>query len=158
MDWRHGAAALGALILIGLIMTSMGSAEEADFDEVTVHLSPDCGCCIQHAQYLERAGVDVEIIEHSNAELQQLWDEKEIPEGYRSCHLTEIEDEERIADVNGHVPIDVFNQVVEEQPETEIVSLPGMPSGSPGMPGTQTEEWIFYNIENGEVTGEFTTQ
>jgi len=156
MNWKHGTAILGLLLLIGVLATSPGSAEEADFETATVHLSPDCGCCIQHAQYLERAGVEVEVIEHSNAELDQLWNEKEVPDDYRACHLTELGDEG--ADVKGHVPVDVFNQVVEEQPETDVITLPGMPQGSPGMPGTQSEEWMFYNVKDGEVTGEYTTR
>lgn len=156
MNWKHGAAALGLLLLIGVLATSSGSAEEADFETATVHLSPDCGCCIQHAQYLERAGVDVEVIEHSNAELNQLWDEKGVPDNYRACHLTELGDEG--PDVKGHVPVEVFNQVVNEQPETDVITLPGMPSGSPGMPGAQSQEWMFYNIQDGEVKGEFTTR
>ncbi len=156
MNWKHGAAALILLMVIGIFATSSSSAEEADFETATVHLSPDCGCCIQHAQYLERAGVDVEVIEHSNIELNQLWDEKEVLDDYRSCHLTELGDEG--PDVKGHVPVDVFNQVVEEQPETDVITLPGMPQGSPGMPGTQSQEWTFYNIQDGEVTGEYTTR
>lgn len=156
MNWKHGAAALGILLVIGVLATSSGSAEEADFETATVHLSPECGCCIQHARYLERAGVEVEVIEHTNTELNQLWSQKDIPRNYRSCHLTELGDDG--SDVKGHVPVDVFNQLVEEQPETDVVTLPGMPQGSPGMPGVQNQEWAFYSIQDGEVTEEFTTR
>ena len=156
MNWKHGLIAFSLVLVIGVIVSTSGAAEEAEFDTATVHLSPSCGCCIEHAQYLERSGVEVEVIEHSNAELNQLWEEKGVPEDYRACHLTELGDEG--ADIKGHVPVDVFNQVVEEQPETDVITLPGMPQGSPVMPGAKSHEWTFYYVQDGEVTGEFTTR
>lgn len=153
MNWKYGVVALAILIAAGIAFSTAGSAEEADFDTATVHLSPSCGCCVQHAQYLERAGVEVEVIEHTPGELNQLFDEHGVPEDYRACHITETEGQT----VAGHVPVDIFNEIVEEQPDADVVTLPGMPQGSPGMPGNKNQEWIFYEILNGEVEGEFST-
>lgn len=152
MNWKYGVGVIVLLIGLGVMMASSGTAEEAEFDEATVHLSPDCGCCIQHADYLERAGVDVEVKEHSNAELGMLNEEMDIPRDYQACHITEVDDQTIV----GHVPVDVFNEIMEEEPESDAVTLPGMPQGSPGMPGAKTGEWIFYEIEDGEDVGEFT--
>jgi len=156
VNWRHGAVAITLVLVLGVLASTTGSAEEAEFDTATVHLSPDCGCCIEHARYLERAGTEVEVVEHSNLELEQLYDEKNIPQEYRSCHITDLGDEG--PEIKGHVPVDVFNQAVEEQPETDVITLPAMPQGSPGMPGTQNQEWTFYSIQDGEITGEFATR
>lgn len=151
MNWKHGVAGVLTIAFVAVILAPSGSAE-ADFDEATVHFSPDCGCCVQHANYLERAGVDVERVEHSNAELQMIAEDLNVPENYRSCHITELEDQK----VKGHVPIEVFNQIVDEEPDADVITLPGMPSGSPGMPGAKSSEWIFFQIIDGEVEGEFT--
>ncbi len=155
MSLKYGVAALAVLIGLGIMLTSTGTAE-ADFEEATVHLTPTCGCCIEHAQYLERAGVDVEVIEHSNAELTELYNEKDVPENFRACHITEVESLD--TDIKGHVPLDVFNEAYEDDPEAEVVTLPGMPQGSPGMPGAQSEEWTFFSVEDGEIAGEYTTR
>ncbi len=154
MNWKHGIVALGVLLVAGILIASSGSAEDAEFDEATVHLSPNCNCCTGHVQHLERAGADIKVVEHSNHELQQIYKRHGIPENYWSCHLTEMDDYV----IKGHVPVDVFNEVVEEEPDADAVVLPGMPSGSPGMPGSKSEEWQFFKISEGNVKGEFTTR
>lgn len=155
MSWKYGLAGLSVLLILAIgLFSASTSAEEAEFDEATVHLSPACGCCIQHVRYMERAGVEVEVIEHSNAELDRIKDGYEIPQDYRSCHTIEVEGEI----VEGHVPIGIMNDVVEERPEVDVVALPGMPQGSPGMPGTKSQEWTFFEIASGEVVGEFAVQ
>ncbi len=138
----------------GYFLWSESTPAEAKFGTATVHLSPDCGCCVNHARYLANAGVEVNIYEHDNTHLRQMRSQFGIPEGYRSCHTTEVGEWK----IEGHVPLEIINEVVERQPEAGIISLPGMPSGSPGMPGAKTEEWVFYEIDAGEVTGEFITK
>lgn len=152
MNYKHGTLIFGILLAIGILIAPTGTAEEAEFDSATVHLSPDCGCCVQHAQYLERAGVDVEVKEHDSIELNAIKEEHNIPQDYSSCHTTEI-DEGWV--IEGHVPVEIFNKVVEEEPNAEVIGLPGMPSGSPGMPGEKQGEWTFFEIEDGEI-GEYT--
>ena len=133
-----------------------GSAEAdttAAFDTATVHFDPACGCCSEHADYLASAGVDVRRNEVSNETLDELRGGLGIPDDLRSCHTTELDTGHYI---EGHVPVGVINQVAESEPEVQTVSLPGMPSGSPGMPGSKDEEWVFYSIDEDGTTDEFT--
>ena len=133
-----------------------GSAEtdtDAAFDVATVYFDPACGCCGEHADYLASAGVDVERNEISTETLDELRDDLRIPDDLRSCHTTELDTGHYI---EGHVPVEVINQVAESEPEVQTVSLPGMPSGSPGMPGSKDEEWVFYSIDEDGTTDEFT--
>ncbi len=39
-------------------------------------------------------------------------------------------------------------------PDIDGIALPGMPAGSPGMPGTKSGTWTIYSIKDGK-TSEF---
>lgn len=104
---------------------------------------------------MANASATIDVVEYSNERLAELKTEHGIPADYWSCHTTELDVGYVI---EGHVPMEVINQVLEEEPSAQVVSLPGMPSGSPGMSGSKEEEWVFYAIsEDGTVT-EFTTR
>ena len=147
-----GASVLGVSIA-GCLDGSAEADADASFDTVTVHFDPACGCCGEHADYLASAGVDVKRNEVSNETLDKLRNDLQIPDNLRSCHTTELDSEYYI---EGHVPVEVINEVVETGPVVQIVSLPGMPSGSPGMPGSKNEEWVFYSIDEDGAIDEFT--
>lgn len=147
-----GTSAVG-VSLAGCLGGSAEPEERAVFGAATAYLDPDCGCCLLHAEYLEEANADVEVVERESEDLEAMKAEYDIPPGYRSCHTTELESGYVI---EGHVPVGVINEVERREPDVEVVGLPGMPSGSPGMPGSKDEEWVFYTVdEDGEI-GEFT--
>ena len=70
-----------------------------------------------------------------------------IPYNMQSCHTTEIGD----YFVEGHVPIEAVNKLLAEKPDIDGITLPDMPSGSPGMPGPKREEFIIYSLKDGEA-------
>jgi hypothetical protein len=43
--------------------------------------------------------------------------------------------------VVGHVPFEVIDRLLAVRPDVEGITLPGMPPGSPGMPGEKSGEW-----------------
>lgn len=53
--------------------------------------------------------------------------------------------------VVGHVPSRVIYRLLAERPYVEGITLPGMPPGSPGMPGEKNGEWKIYAFKNGRV-------
>lgn len=144
----YSSASMIAVAVAGCVSTSPESQTAALFETATVHLDPDCGCCELHGNYLEDAGVEVERITHTSEELSALKAEYGIPPEYRSCHTTLIPSGHVI---EGHVPVGIMNDVFESEPAASVISLPDMPSGSPGMPGSKDEEWVFYALdEDGE--------
>jgi hypothetical protein len=50
-----------------------------------------------------------------------------------------------------HVPFEVIDRLLAERPDVEGVTLPGMPPGSPGMPGEKSGKWKIYAFKNGRV-------
>ena len=94
--------------------------------------------------------VDVHII---NAEEQASLREKyPLPTDMRSCHISVVEGYY----IEGHMPVEAIEQLKEEKPDIDGIFLPGMPAGSPGMPGEQTEPFIIYAFSDGEIS-EFMT-
>ena len=49
--------------------------------------------------------------------------------------------------VEGHVPREAIGKLAEETPDIAGIALPGMPLGSPGMPGEKTEEFVIYAVK-----------
>jgi hypothetical protein len=74
-----------------------------------------------------------------------------IPAEMRSCHTSTI----GRYFVEGHVPFAAIQQLMEQHPDIDGISLPGMPVGSPGMGGELNGPLVVYAIDGGQVVGEF---
>lgn len=115
--------------------------------EVTMYKSPNCGCCVGHAGYLEGKGFNVNVVANDQ-KLIVVKGQNNIPYKMRSCH-TEI-----IGDyfIEGHVPIEAIEKLLSEMPDIDGIALPNMPAGSPGMSGVKRGEWIIYAIKDGQAS------
>lgn len=116
-----------------------------DGQEIVVYKSPLCSCCSEYEEYLRQHGMAV--VSVVEADLTPYKAQGLAPE-YWSCHTAMLGD----YFVEGHVPVEVIVKLLEESPDVAGVSLPGMPSGSPGMPGEKTERWTIYALGNGKVS------
>ena len=67
---------------------------------------------------------------------------KGVPEALDGCHISMIDGYVVI----GHVPIDVIRKLLAERPKIIGISIPGMPTGLPGMPGPRPEPIAIYEI------------
>ncbi|OHZ00563.1 DUF411 domain-containing protein [Salinicola sp. MIT1003] len=93
----------------------------------TLYKNPNCGCCSEHAKYLEANGFDVEVIDTND--LAKIKAEHDVPKKLYGCHSTLIGD----YIFEGHVDAESIKQVLEDKPSIKGLSVPGMPLGSPGM-------------------------
>ena len=116
-------------------------------EKVTVYKTEECGCCAVYVKYLERKGVEVEVVNVQST--REIREEYRIPISLSSCHTSVVAG----YGVEGHIPLEVMEKLLNEQPEIRGIALPGMPSGTPGMPGPKISEWIIYAIDHeGEVS------
>jgi hypothetical protein len=140
------AALLAIAAIAGAFWFSGGdSAQAGNGHKVVVYKTPLCGCCGQWSHYLRREGYDVEL--HSLDDLSEMFEENGVPANLQSCHLA-FSDGYFIV---GHVPVEVIQKLTDERPEIDGISLPGMPAGSPGMPGQKDEAWTFYSLDDGQA-------
>jgi hypothetical protein len=65
-----------------------------------------------------------------------------IPDSLQPCHLSLISGYV----VGGHIPIEVVDRLLSEKPQIAGITLPGMPPGTPGMPGNKPGPLTIYEI------------
>lgn len=113
---------------------------------IDVYKSPNCGCCVGHVAVLERNDYNPNLNQVS--EIEQIKVANNIPRSMWSCHTSFVEG----YFVEGHVPMEAIEKLLAERPNIEGIALPGMPAGSPGMPGYKDREWIIYGIKDSKIS------
>ncbi|MHA2028980.1 MAG: DUF411 domain-containing protein [Candidatus Kariarchaeaceae archaeon] len=116
---------------------------------VVLYSSPTCGCCHEYVKYLNDNGFDT--FQKRTDDYKLIKVENGIPDELQSCHTSIIEG----YFVEGHVPISAVNDLLEQKPDIDGITLPEMPSGSPGMPGDKTSQWEISSIKDGQSLGIF---
>jgi hypothetical protein len=113
---------------------------------VEVHAAPGCGCCVGWEDYMESHGFTVESTEDSN--LSDFKGARGVPAAAQSCHTAIIDG----YTVEGHVPVEAIWDLLAERPEIDGIALPGMPPGSPGMPGEKVAPFEILALDDGTTT------
>jgi hypothetical protein len=108
--------------------------------DVTLYKNPQCGCCEGYADYLRHNGFKVRTV--STNELTVMGQKYGIPDDLQPCHISLIGGYV----VGGHIPIEVINRLLSEKPQITGITLPGMPEGTPGMPGSKPSPLDIYEI------------
>lgn len=129
---------LTAALAIALGWSVAAHAGEAK--KATLYKPMQCGCCDEYAKYLKEHGIAVDVISLPNPELVKKM--QGVPQGFEGCHTMMIDDYV----VEGLVPIKTLNKLLTEKPKIKGISLPGMPVGSPGMPGPKRAPLIIYEL------------
>jgi hypothetical protein len=138
-------AALAVLALTGGIVAVIATPEGAKA-KATVYKSPECHCCGNYVGYLRKHGFDVRIEEI--ADMTPLKRRFGIPPDLESCHSMAIGG----YIVEGHVPIAAIDRLLAEKPDIRGIALPGMPEGSPGMPGPKSGPFVIHTISGAGST------
>ncbi len=144
-----GAAVLVIALIIGIIAVS--HPVKAEFPmianaNVTIYEGSSCGCCGLYAGYFKDRGnknIIIKKVQNNTAFMQTLG----VPLSMESCHTLTINGYV----VEGHVPLEVIEKLLEEKPDIKGIAMPGMPNGSPGMPGNK-EPFKIYKINNDRST------
>lgn len=110
-----------------------------------VYKSPTCGCCTSYVEFLRKHGVTVETRDVDDASLMQVKTENGVPYGAESCHTVLLDGYV----VEGHVPLAALEKLLKERPEIDGVSIPGMPTGVPGMPGPASGPLEVISFDDG---------
>lgn len=147
------AAAIGvAVIALGAFAATRSSARVvpavAGLKAVVVR-SATCGCCGNFVAYLKRKGFEVEtkFVEDSAKRRADAG----VPDKLGSCHTTYVGGYV----VEGHVPVEAIDKLLKEKPSVKGIGMPGMPSGSPGMPGPKTGPFTISSFQEDGTTSPF---
>ena len=123
------------LLVVGLVLAGAGAAglalrsspAVAQDVVIQVYKSPSCGCCGDWVDRMREAGFTVEV--HDVADVSAIKAEYGVPGPLQACHTAIVGDYV----VEGHVPPDLVRRMLAERPRGQILAVPGMPAGSPGM-------------------------
>lgn len=141
---------IAGITAIVLLFIFLSGAKAKSFEtinnfeqEIQIYKSSSCGCCGLYGGYFKRQG-------NSNAEIinlqdiESIKDDLGVPIDLRSCHTTKIGD----YFVEGHIPLEAIEKLLLEKPDIAGIAMPGMPQGSPGMPGTKYGDFIIYAVNH----------
>lgn len=139
---------IGALVVvaIGVVggMASQSFSQKDYSSEVvaaaTLYKSPSCGCCGQYAAYLRQEQYDI-VVEKVD-DMSTIKERYGVPYELESCHTMEVDGYV----VEGHIPEEAVQKLLAERPDIKGIGMAGMPSGSPGMPGPKTSDFVIYEI------------
>ncbi len=106
----------------------------------TLYKNPQCDCCDGYAVYLRKNGFVVKVVPTND--LAEISAKAGVPEDLEGCHTMFVEGYV----VDGHVPVKVIQKLLTERPAIAGVTLPGMPSGSPGMSGVKARPFTIYAV------------
>ena len=131
--------AVALAIVIGIVALNKNVSSGI---EITIYKSLECGCCEGFITELEKSEFDINII--TNQDVSAIKEENGIPLNMQSCHTSFIYG----YFIEGHVPIEAINKLLSERPDIDGIAVPGMPSGSAGMPGPKLETITVYAIKD----------
>ena len=111
---------------------------------VEVFKTPSCGCCYGYVLFLEKEKFKVKQTDMRS--LHTIKQKYNIPVEMQSCHTTIMGK----YFIEGHVPFEAIDKLFKEQPDIDGIALPGMPIGTPGMPGDKDEPYVIYQLKDGK--------
>ena len=137
-----------AIVILIVIFTNFGSSNNFETvnayeGEMIVYKSVSCGCCGIYSSYFGREGNSA--VEVRNVgDMDEIKERFNVPADLETCHTTVVGD----YFIEGHVPLEVVEKLLKEKPDLAGIALPGMPQGSPGMPGFKNGDWIIYGVNH----------
>jgi hypothetical protein len=134
------------LLILAFLITSVAGAGERP--PATVYKSATCDCCSYYVEYLREAGFPVEVVDTN--QLTSIKRQHSVPERFAGCHTTIVDGYV----VEGHVPLSALERLLAERPPVTGISLPGMPTGSPGMTGAKKAAFRIFSFNEGDSDGE----
>lgn len=113
---------------------------------VAVYKTPTCGCCLNYISYLRAKKYHVTEVNFEEKEYRARKRILGVPVSFDSCHTTVIEEGSYF--VEGHVPYEAIDKLLRDKPKILGISLPGMPSASPGRPGGKTAPFLIKQLSD----------
>jgi hypothetical protein len=88
--------------------------------------------------HLQESGFEVDTKDVPNFEvLAEIRTSHGVPADFAGCHTAVVDGYV----IEGHVPADLIDKMLEERPAIAGLAVPGMPAGSPGMESPNPEPY-----------------
>jgi hypothetical protein len=135
------------------LLVSFSTPAFAETIHGTLYKDQHCECCEAHADYLRKNGFDLKIEAVKN--LADMSSQSGVPPGFQGCHIIKINGYV----FEGHITSDIIKRLLAEHPQdVDGLSIPGMPSGVPGMEGPRDASLVVYAIKKDGTATAYATQ
>lgn len=136
------------LVLVGFLFLNRAPNPSVsdDVPQLIVYKSATCGCCAQYITYLKREGFEVETV--NTEDMAAIKQQYGVPAQIQSCHTTVVGE----LAMEGHIPVEALRAFMESPGNAKGIALPGMPSGSPGMPGIKQGAFTIHQFSDDGVS------
>jgi hypothetical protein len=136
-----------------LVLISASGSAVAENLHGTLYKDQSCQCCEAHAKYLRKNGIDLDVVAVPN--LAQMSSQAGVPSALMGCHIIKLDGYV----FEGHITSEIIKRFLAEKPKDVVgLSLPGMPTGVPGMEGEGTGSHKVYAINKDGTTATYATQ
>jgi hypothetical protein len=141
------------IFLVGAALVGLPTTAVAETLHGTLYKAQQCDCCEAHAEYLRKNGFDLKIEPVNN--LAEMSISAGVPPGFQGCHLIKLNGYV----FEGHITSEIIKRVLSERPKDLVgLSIPGMPSGVPGMEGPKDGPIKVYAIKKDATTAPYAEQ
>jgi hypothetical protein len=137
-ETAQSGSAAGAANGVGSVATVANASTPTTVsasDTIQVWKDPNCGCCKNWVEHMRKHGYTVVV--HDTPDLTPVKQTHGVGADLVACHTAVIAG----YTIEGHVPADLVDKLLEEKPDIAGLAVPGMPMGSPGMEGGTPEHY-----------------
>ena len=136
-----------------LALACLSNSALAETLKGTLYKQQQCECCEAHADYLRKNGFELEIM--SVKDLSGMSIDAGVPAGFQGCHIIKLNGYV----FEGHLTSEIIKRFLAERPQDIVgLSIPGMPSGVPGMEGPKDGPITVYAVKKDGTTSTYATQ
>jgi len=140
-------------VVVALALGCLSGSALGETLQGTLFKAQACECCEGHAEYLKKNGFDLKI--EPVKDLVDMSRREGVPPGFQGCHLIKLNGYV----FEGHITSEIIKRFLSEQPKDVVgLSIPGMPSGVPGMEGPKDGPIKVYAIKKDGTTATYAEQ
>jgi len=114
--------------------------------KVSVFKLTGCGCCDQWTEHLHKNGFEVSV--SALPDLAPVRAKFGVAKDFGTCHTALVGGYV----IEGHVPAADIQRLLRSKLKVAGLVVPGMPAGSPGMEGPQSEPYDVLTFDRGGTT------
>jgi hypothetical protein len=134
-EWlAHALGAVAGLAATGSAAFLLEAAPGAPPIPMTVHKDKSCACCEKWVSHVRASGFQVTV--RDEPDIDGVKDQLGVPKAVRSCHTALVGGYL----IEGHVPASDVKRLLQTRARVVGLTVPGMPSGTPGMEGPKGKE------------------
>jgi hypothetical protein len=136
-----------AAVGVGLVASQRAAFAVPLGTKMTVYKDPNYGCCHAWAEAMTKAGFKTEI--KDNVDLAGVKLKLGVPAAVQGCHTATI----GTYFIEGHVPLEAVEELMENPRDIAGLAVAGMPSGSLGMGNDPNATYDVYEVsKDGKVS------